>query len=541
MRLNINIITLFTILIILFSNGGNLYAQESNEGGGALPPDDDVRGPSAGNVAVGPLLQMQWSQRSPYNDLFPYLPNHSKANNRNGRLVTDCGTTAAAMLIAFHKHPARAVGQSTTLGPHGINLPLVKFQDYTFKYTDMRNTYTDTNPGTAVQRKAAAELMFIYGMARGSGGGSGFSRVITNHFDYDRSIESHQRRFYTDADWEALIRKELDAGFPVFYYGNYPTDAPSSDGYHAFVVDGYDNEGKFHANWGWNGSYDGWYFINDFDPKAPASTYAGENVVINIRPNKGGAGSSVMGLRTFSAGKTTVQQNELFTVSYTTRTFGFSTNFERGAALMNTDGSIAAIIGTAAVSTAAWVPGSLGTAPLTINCIVPGNINPGQYKVMAVTKPRGGDWQLVTLSAIRDNVPNAINITVTAGEQNGGGYGIGLTKFSPSKTSASVNEQFQVEYGIRNMSNEPVSGVYRGIALVDNSVNFTVIGSFGNTAVWYPGSSNNNLTINCTVPPNTQTGSYRLRVVIRTINNSEWRFATLASSGIPTSIPFTVR
>jgi len=242
-----------------------------------------------------------------------------------------------------------------------------------------------------------------------------------------------------------------------------------------------------------------------------------------------------MGIENFNASKTTVPQNEIFTVTFTLRSFGFFSGGQRGAALVDANGNIVQIIGSG--NTTEWRPGS--SASVTVNCYVPETITPGQHRVMAVTRLTDGEWKIVSLSDVRNNIPNAVNINVTA-NANSGGYGIGLTKFSPSKTSATVNEQFQVEYGIRNMSNEPVSGVYRGIALVDNSVNFTVIGSFGNTAVWYPGSSNNNLTINCTVPPNTQTGSYKLRVVIRTTENNEWRFATLSNDGVPTSIDFTV-
>jgi hypothetical protein len=412
-------------------------------------------------------------------------------------------------------------------------LPQVNFENYPFDWTNMRNTYTTADSGT-VHGNAEAQLNYIYGMARGSG--AGFAQVLINHFGYDRSLQYHSRKYYTDTDWENLIRKQLDSGFPVFYYGNYPTDAASSDGYHAFVVDGYDNTGKFHANWGWGGNHDGWYFINDFDPKAPASTYAGEHIFINIKPDAGSAGSNIMGIENFNTSKTTVPQNEIFTVTFTLRSFGFFSGGQRGAALVDANGDIVQIIGLG--NTTEWRPGS--SASVTVNCYVPETITPGQCRIMAVTRLTDGEWKIVSLSDVRNNIPNAVNINVTA-NTNSGGYGMGLTKFSPSKTSATVNEQFQVEYGIRNMSSEPVSGVYRGIALVDNSGNFTVIGSFGNTAVWNPGSSNNNLTINCTVPSNTQTGSYQLRVVIRTTENSEWRFATLSNDGVPTSIDFTVQ
>jgi len=483
------------------------------------------------------LLQTKWNQSSPYNDMFPYMPEHSKANSRNGRLVTDCVTTAAAQIIAFHRYPARATGQSTVLGPHGIDVSSVNFEDYPFDWANMRNTYTTADSGT-VHGNAAAQLNYIYGMARGSG--AGFAQVLINHFAYDRSLQYHSRKYYTDTDWENLIRKQLDSGFPVYYYGNYPTDAASSDGYHAFVVDGYDNSGKFHANWGWGGNHDGWYFINDFDPKAPASTYAGEHIFINIKPDAGSAGSNIMGIENFNTSKSTVPQNEIFTVTFTLRSFGFFSGGQRGAALIDANGNIIQIIGSG--NTTEWRPGS--SASVTVNCYVPETITPGPCRIMAVTRLTDGEWKIVSLSDVRNNIPNAVNINVTA-NANGGGYGMGLTLFTADPTTASKNGTFTVTLRLRNYGSEVFNGGQRRIVLVDNSGNVTEAGFSTISGTWNPGSvSSNDAIINCTVPASLQAGQYKLRVMIRPGNNTdnnEWRFATLSNDGVPTSIDFTVQ
>ena len=53
------------------------------------------------------------------------------------------------------------------------------------------------------------------------------------------------------------IASDLDLGRPVYYAG-------SSDlGGHAFVCDGYDDNGMFHFNFGWDGVADGYYTLND--------------------------------------------------------------------------------------------------------------------------------------------------------------------------------------------------------------------------------------------------------------------------------------
>ena len=57
-----------------------------------------------------------------------------------------------------------------------------------------------------------------------------------------------------------MLRAEIDAGRPLLYTG-YDTS-----GGHAFVFDGYDNQGNFHVNWGWGGSHDGYYMVGQLNP-----------------------------------------------------------------------------------------------------------------------------------------------------------------------------------------------------------------------------------------------------------------------------------
>jgi len=527
-------LTLFAAIACVFSvTGCGKHCLEDQCG---VDDENDIN-PSA---VVGPLLQTKWSQGSPYNDMFPYMPEHAKANSRNGRLVTDCGTTAATQIITFHQYPTRATGQSSILGPHGVDVPSVNFEDYTFDWANMRNTYTSADPGTELQRKAVAELMFIYGMARGSGEGVSFAQILINHFGYDRSIERLQRRFYTDADWEALIRKELDAGFPVYYYGNYPTDAPSSDGYHAFIVDGYDNTGRFHANWGWGGSYDGWYFINDFDPNAPVSTYAGESVVINIRPNKGGTGSDELFIASITSNKTNISQNEMLSVTVNMRSPGFFPGGQVAAALTDNNGRIVEIIGTANYS--ARNPGT--TSTMEMPCYVPGTVRPGQYRLMVAVRPTGGEWKIMTRSAVGDGVPNFLNITVTEGRAaQGSGYGMAVANFSASKTSVVHNEQFTVSTRFRNIAEDIFPGGNYSAALVNDAGVIVAIIRLVNSSAdpRNPGSQTNVINMDCAVPNTVLPGRYQLRVVVRTTGN-EWRIVTdSTASDVPTSIDFEVQ
>ena len=79
---------------------------------------------------------------------------------------------------------------------------------------------------------------------------------------------------------EDLLRKELDAGRPIYMYGN-PSEGYSNDP-HAFVCDGYAEGGYFHFNFGWDGKSNGYFATS-------ALNYNSSQVImVGIKKNEGG-------------------------------------------------------------------------------------------------------------------------------------------------------------------------------------------------------------------------------------------------------------
>ncbi len=79
-----------------------------------------------------------------------------------------------------------------------------------------------------------------------------------------------------------MLRAELDEGRPVLYGG---ADSQTNAG-HTLVCDGYQDTSFFHFNWGWNGIYNGYFYLD--------SLIAGDNyfdfqhdAVIGIAPDLG--------------------------------------------------------------------------------------------------------------------------------------------------------------------------------------------------------------------------------------------------------------
>ncbi|MCL2245256.1 MAG: C10 family peptidase, partial [Treponema sp.] len=517
-------------------------AQPADESDSPIIPGDDeleslLREPLNPQAVVRPLIQTKWNQGPPYNNLFPHFPNDRRAA-ANGRIVTNCTNTAWAQIMAFHRHPVRGRGQSAMIGPgFAADISRVPSENLNVAYDwdNMINSYrSDGVNSNERQRNAVATLMYHKALAAGAQRNQFL--VLTDNFDYDRSIQTHERVYYNDADWEALIRSQLDAGLPVYY------SADRQGGGHAFIVDGYDSARRFHVNWGWGGSRDGWYYLNELVPSPDRNYNRDHSVIINIRPNRGSTGSHEMGLRNFTANKAgvltaqlSVQQNELFTVTANVTSFGFFTGGQVGVALVNASGavtaqSLIAVIGTE--NQESRRPGeslSASSSGQTINCFIPDTVRPGQYRLVTVTRQTGGEWKIVTISPV--NISNAIPVTVTAGLANSGGYGQALSAFRVSQTTVSQNELLTVTPSFRNVGTE-FSGGQFGLALVDNNnVIVEVIGIADREG--YLG------TIRGFVPETVRPGQYRLMAVVRP-EGGQWRIATLALPNVPNSFDLTV-
>jgi len=540
MKNKIIFLAIFAVFVLAFSIGSYLYAQEAGEdrddspqegSGVSLIPDDNeltsllTTAPNP-NAVVRPLIQTKWHQGFPFNSMYP------------NRVVAGCGPVAIAQLLNYHQHPA--LGRGVKQGPFRTSrLGELASLNYnvTLDWANMLNSYRRDGRDSNERQQNAVGTLFYYVAASYP-----YYQELVNHFGYDRSIQRPQRMFYTDTEWVAMIRQQLDAGLPVYYWGNHP----GSD--HAFIVDGYDSTGRFHINWGWGGRHDGWYSLDNLNPRGNREWYNNQRIMINVKPDAGGKGAGwEMALLNFTVNKTSISQNEQFTVSAQVRNISVLDRFAGGrwgAALVDNRDNIVAIIGDRSAS-ARNPQTSTNSTPFEINCFVPNTVPAGQYRLRIAVRPTDGEWRIIKRSAIGNNIPNVININVTAETGTpGGGYGMGLTAFTASRTAVSRNESFTVTYTLRNFGQEVFPGGQASAVLVDNNGNIAAILGTRTPGSRQPGGTAASATMDCTVPGNVAPGRYQLRMAIRpgnNNNNNQWRIATLSSPGIPTSIDFTVR
>ena len=272
---------------------------------------------------IGPLMTTQWDQTRPFNDLCPEAPS---ANDKyliyGGRACTGCAAVAMSQIMKYHQWPRKGsssysyectvkyydpeTGQlvsdvmtlSTDLSLSPFDWGMMKDQ---YLYKDMNNygyfdenmhiyiKIIDENGDTVpdvgnVYGNAVAKLISDVGitlkMQYGScdiGSGAFISNVYNSFRDFfDYTVNYYERDSWF-GNWDTLIRSEVDAGRPLYYAGK-------GSGSHAFVIDGYDTEGRFHVNWGWGGDYDGYYETLALNPGN--HSYYTEHRVVFCTPNK---------------------------------------------------------------------------------------------------------------------------------------------------------------------------------------------------------------------------------------------------------------
>jgi len=261
------------------------WAQEQGLGYGETYDHEQQNG----WAAVSPLIQTQWNQYAPYNNKTPIL--------QGQHTVTGCVATAMAQIMKYWNHPVQGSGSSQAYitNTYKISVPAVHFYDTTYDWQNMQDTYSSSTSSTP-QNDAVATLMYHVGvsvkMDYGPSSGAFYNEVISalkNYFEYDGSIRQISRTNANEATWEATLREQINDGMPVFYSGN------GSEGGHAFILDGYDNTGKFHFNWGWGGMYDGYFVTTVLNPGtdgagAGSGTYNQEQeIIINIKPRNAAA------------------------------------------------------------------------------------------------------------------------------------------------------------------------------------------------------------------------------------------------------------
>lgn len=225
------------------------------------------------------FIKTYWNQDKPFNNLCPQI---------NGSAApTGCIATAMAQIMKYYQYPATSKGTGiysvTTYKDKNDKEGTTKWYKrelgHTYQWTAMLSSYgivsEDENDAVATLMADAGAASQMNYQANGSGTIEWYAaKGFAENFRYDSlAISCLQRDFYTDAEWMEMVRKEMEAKQPVLYCGS-----DEIEGGHAFLLDGIQEDGKVHVNWGWGKSGDGWFDIDVLRPNITGFTGEGFNI-----------------------------------------------------------------------------------------------------------------------------------------------------------------------------------------------------------------------------------------------------------------------
>lgn len=220
------------------------------------------------------LTTALYHQEAPYN-----------SGIKDGSLV-GCTGTALSIILKYHQWPDCGVGTKEYFYYDESGKIITQAYDYSkpFDWANTLDKYEEDSQYTDAQLNAIASLSYASAVAANtifdSGSSMGFmENVISTLWDnlyYDVASRNWFQVYTTHNDWEASIREQIDENLPVMYAG----------GSHAFVVDGYDENGLFHINWGWGGAGNGYFDLDMLSPTLGSNYSEFASALFWLRPRR---------------------------------------------------------------------------------------------------------------------------------------------------------------------------------------------------------------------------------------------------------------
>lgn len=490
-----------------------------------------------GTPIVSPLIQTLWSQSEytgppyTYNLLCPY------DSLQSDRAVTGCVATAMAQVMKYWNYPSTGTGFNAytpaTKPYYGIQS--VNFANTKYQWDLMPNIVT-AESSTSSQINAVATLMYSCGVSVnmdygvGSTGGSAAYSIsydgqidkcsenaLKTYFGYDSTLKGIQKSNFTFSKWINTIENELNLKRPVIYTGQ------GNEGGHCFVADGYDGNNYLHFNWGWAGSFDGYFEIDSLNPEG-VGTGGGsggynseQTALIGIQPSLNNITYNISLYNYLTPADTTVFYDSPLSISTNVINNGTGTfDGDYCAAIFDSASNFVDYIQI--INSKTLKPNYHYTNGLTFSSSGLLDVIPGTYTIGIFYRPTGGNWQSV---ADNGNYSNYTTLTVL------GNVFDSLELYSPISTSPKILTQGQpdtVSFNVINKGSTTFTGQYQ-IRLYSLDASFEeTLGTYTVTSGLKP---NYHYTKNLVFHTNAVTapsGTYIITVVDSSASNGFWEF-----------------
>lgn len=252
-----------------------------------------------------PLMDFAWCQWDPFRMDCKVTPDGMSEQ----QCFPGCVATAMAQLIYYHarksdagKVQCKALPSYTynfydTGSNSYVNTTVPALEATTFDWDHMRGYYKKSDT-EGDEPKAVAKLMHycavaieaMFGTDETLAYDSKVIKAMTTYFGYPDNIQFIRSKNYAWDEFENLLRAEIEAGRPVLY----AAENTLGPGGHDLIVDGWDADGRFHINWGWDrqgegkgkDNYNGYFMLTEMVvPNVTGQAFNGSPVAfLNFAP-----------------------------------------------------------------------------------------------------------------------------------------------------------------------------------------------------------------------------------------------------------------
>jgi hypothetical protein len=243
--------------------------------------------------SVSPLIQSHWGQGGDtdgwpwgYEGYSKYCPwEYTNWTHLYRKYCpTGCVATAMAQIMKYWQWPPSGRGSHGYYTSYSCSHECSGFGYRYVNFAIQNYSWSDSSMPLNGPSDAIALLMRDIGVAVDMN----YTPSSSGAYSSDAAQAFHNYFRYTDCDvvykdpcdepgWIEVLKADLNDSCPLFYRGD-----NTSVG-HAFVCDGYDSSDNFHFNWGWNGSYDGWFTLNALVPGGYNFTYS-QAAILGLEP-----------------------------------------------------------------------------------------------------------------------------------------------------------------------------------------------------------------------------------------------------------------
>lgn len=242
------------------------------------------------------FMDVVYSTRSPYNI---YIPRREGSGPPVG-----CVPVVMAQICKYYEYPSKLLDDIPGYGHYSAiktdSLYIIEGQvaeGRTYDWSLILNHYEKDT--TEALNNEIAKLMWDCARSAETkfeqSGSAALSSMVPyamcHFFGYNSdSIKSLTRSNFHKEDWLDIIHEELSKKRPIYMSGS-----SFHEGGHAFVCDGF-VDGFLHINWGWNGSFNGYFDVDildnrhnrDLEQTTPDNGYSFyQSIVIGFVPGVG--------------------------------------------------------------------------------------------------------------------------------------------------------------------------------------------------------------------------------------------------------------